>query len=205
MRALKFRISGKPLEQIYVCFIRPLLEYCDSVWDNSSSKMKKKLDAIHVEAARTITGATKLCSIDKLLSELGLDTLQSKRDKHKLVIFYKIMNGLTPDYLRDLVLPLVQEASNYNLRNSDHIQTFHANTNLFYNSFLPSTIRAWNSLPNDVKLSSSVAAFKYRLNMNINKPPRYFNCGTRMGQILHARLRFDCSSLNAHLYRKKYS
>ena len=71
MRALKFRISRKSLEQMYVSFIRPLLEYCDSVWDNSSSEMKKKLDAIHIEAARTITGATKLCSIDKLLSELG--------------------------------------------------------------------------------------------------------------------------------------
>ena len=202
MRALKFRISRKSLEQMYVSFIRPLLEYCDSVWDNSSSEMKTKLDAIPIEAARTITGATKLCSIDKLLSELAWETLQSRREKHELVIFYKIMNGLTPDYLRDLVPPLVQEASNYNLRTSDHIQTFHANTNLFYNSFLPSTIRAWNSLPNDVRSSSSVAAFKYRLNMNISKPPRYFNCSTRMGQILHARLRLDCSSLNAHLYRK---
>ena len=112
------------------------------------------------------------------------------------------MIGLTPDNLRDLVPQLVQEASNYNLRNSGHIQTFRENTNLFYNSLLPSTIRARNSLPNDVKSSSSVAAFKYRLNMNISKPPRYFNCDTRMGQILHARLRLDCSSLNAHLYRK---
>ena len=203
MGALKFRISRTSLEQMYVSFIRPLLEYFDSVWVNSSPEIKKKLDAIHIEAARTSTGATKLCSIDKLLSELGWETLQSRRDKHKLVIFYKIMNGLTPDYLRDLVPPLVQEASNYNLRNSDHIQTFHANTNLFYNSFLSSTIRAWNSLPNDVKSASSVAAFKYRLNMNISKPPRYFNCGTRMGQILHAQLRLDCCSLNAHLYPKK--
>ena len=44
MRALKFRISRKSLEQMYISFIRPLLEYCDSVWDNSSSEMKKKLD-----------------------------------------------------------------------------------------------------------------------------------------------------------------
>ena len=130
MRALKFRISRKSLEQMTVSFIRPLLEYCNPVWDNSSSEMKKTLDAIHIEAARTITGTTKLCSIDKLLSELGWETVQSRRDKHKLVIFYKIMNGLTPDFLRDLVPPLVQEASNYNLRNSDHIQTYHANTNL---------------------------------------------------------------------------
>ena len=71
MRALKFRISRKSLEQMYISFIRPLLEYCDSVWDNSSTKTKKKLETIHIEAARTITGATKLCSIDNLLVELG--------------------------------------------------------------------------------------------------------------------------------------
>ena len=85
------------------------------------TEMKKKLDAIHIEAARTITGTTKLCNIDKLVLELGWETLQSRRDKHKLVIFYKIMNGLTPDYLRDLVPQLVQEASNYNLRSYTNI------------------------------------------------------------------------------------
>ena len=164
--------------------------------------ISRQLEQLHVPALLIYAASTS--SIDKLLSKLGWDTLQSRRDKHKLLAFYKIMNGLTPDYLRDLVPPLVriQEASNYNLRNSDHIQTFHANTNLFYNSFLPSTIRAWNFLPNDVRSSSSVAAFKYRLNMNISKPPRYFNCGTRMRQILHARLRLDCSSLNAHVTEK---
>ena len=64
MRALKFRISRKSLEQIYISIFG---HSCD----NSSSETKKKLEAIHIEAARTITGATKLCSIDKLLSEHG--------------------------------------------------------------------------------------------------------------------------------------
>ena len=41
MRALKFRVSRKSLEKIYISFIRPLLEYCDSVWDNSSTEAKK--------------------------------------------------------------------------------------------------------------------------------------------------------------------
>ena len=201
MRALKFRISRTSLEKMYISFIRPLLEYCYSVWDNSSTETKKKLETIHIEAARTITGATKLCSIDKLLVELGWETLQSRRDKHKLVMFYKIMNGSTPAYLRDLVPNKCMEP-NYNLRNSDSIRTIQANTNLFYDSFLPSTIRAWNSLPNDIKSSSSVAAFEYRLNTNLSKPPRYYNCGSRIGQILHTRLRLECSSLNYHLYRK---
>ena len=68
-------------------------------------KRKKQLDSIHIEAARIITGATKLCSINKLSVDVGWDSLQNRRNKHKLVIFYKIMNGLTPDYLSDCVPP----------------------------------------------------------------------------------------------------
>ena len=89
MRALKFRISRKALKQMYISFIRPLLEYCDSVWDNASTETKQKLEAVHIEAARTIAGATKLCSIQKLFDDLGWESLQSRRNKHKLVIFYK--------------------------------------------------------------------------------------------------------------------
>ena len=165
-------------------------------------KRKKQLDSIHIEAARIITGATKLCSINKLFVDIGWDSLQNRRNKHKLVIFYKIMNGLTPDYLSGCVPPLVQDTTTYNLRNSNDIQSLHANTNLFYNSFFPSTIRAWNSLPEDIKQATSVASFKYRLNKDIKKPPKYYNAGTRIGQILQARMRMECSSLNSHLYRK---
>ena len=121
-----------------------------TVWDNSSTEAKKQLEAIHIEAARTITGATKLCSINRLLDELGLESLQNRRNKHKLIIFYKIMNGLTPNYLSDLLPPLVHETTTYTLRNANHIQTIHANTNLYFNSFVPSTIRAWN-FSDDIK------------------------------------------------------
>ena len=145
---------------MYISFILPLLEYCDSVWDNASTESKKKLDAIHIEAGRIIFGATKLCSVEKLLVELGWDSLQNRRNKHKLVIFYKIMHGHSPYYLRDLVPPLVQETSNYNLRNANNIQTFASKTNLFYNSFSPSSVRAWNSLSEEIKQTSSLSAFK---------------------------------------------
>ena len=157
----------------------------------------------NIEAARIITGATKLCSIEKLLSDLGWKSLQNRRNKHKLVIFYKIINGLAPNYFLDLVPPIIQETTNYNLQNADDIQTLHARTNLYYNSLSPSTIRAWNSLPEDTKQSPSISSFKFRLNRDMNKPPKYYNTCTRMGQILHTRIRLECSSLNAHLYRKK--
>ena len=202
LRALKFRVSRKSLEKLYISFIRPLLEYSDSVWDNCSSESKKQLEAIHTESARIVSGATKLCSIEKLFVELGWESLQSRRNKHKLILFYKILHGLTPDYLYDLVPPLVQHTTSYNLRNSDNIQNYRARSNLFLNSFFPSTIRAWNDLPNDTKNASSVASFKHRLNRNLKPPPKYYNVGSRKGQILQARLRLECSSLNSDLYRK---
>ncbi|MCG7879157.1 MAG: reverse transcriptase domain-containing protein, partial [Candidatus Thiodiazotropha endolucinida] len=201
LRALKFRVSRKALEKMYMSFIRPLLEYSDVVWDNCSLESKKQLDAIHVEAARIITGATKLCSVEKLFSELGWESLQSRRNKHKLVIFYKALHGIAPEYLFDLVPATLQERTRYNLRNSDHILNYRAKTSLFLDSFFPSTIRAWNNLPNDVKEATSVASFKRALNRNTIVPP-YFNAGARIGQILHARLRMGCSSLNSDLYRK---
>ena len=97
LNALKFKLNRNALEKIYISFIRPLLEYSDAVWDNASTENKKRLEAVHNEAARIITGATKLCSINKFLTDLGWGSLQSRRTKHKLKPFYKIVNGLTPE------------------------------------------------------------------------------------------------------------
>ena len=66
----------------------------------------------------------------------------------------------------------------------------------------PSTIRAWNNLPNEIKESTSVSTFKFQLNKNHPKPHKYFNVGSRLDQVLGARLRIECTVLNADLYQK---
>ena len=91
-------------------------------------------------------------------------------------MFYKTINGLTPEYLRELVPPLVQGASTYALRNADHIRTIHASSNLYYSSFFPSTIRASNSLSDEIESAPNVAAFKYCLNENLRKPCHHAIC-----------------------------
>ena len=73
-------------------------------------------------------------------------------------------------------------------------------TNLFSNSFFPSTVRAWNDLPNDIKNAPSVGSFKYKINKSLRSPPKFYNAGTRKGQILQARLRLECSSLKPQLH-----
>ena len=99
MRRLKYEIDRKSLEIIYTTFIRPILEYADVIWDNCSNYEKKELEKIQIEAARIATGATKFISVRNLYNEIGLETLEKRRINHKLILFYKMYNNLTPHYL----------------------------------------------------------------------------------------------------------
>ena len=202
MRKLKFQLDRRSLQIIYFSFVRPLLEYADVVWDNCFQYEANELEKIQNEAARIVTGATKLVSINKLMNETGWESLSTRRKKHKLTLFYKMNNGLCPNYLTSLIPQTVGNNTTYSLRNASNIQTIHAKSQLYYNSFLPSVIRDWNELPMDTRNASSLNSFKHKLNTNIKVPPVYFNDGIRLGQIYHSRLRTDCSSLNSHLYAK---
>ena len=62
--------------------------------------------------------AARIISLEKLLAGLGWDSLQERRIKHKLVIFYKIINNLSPNYLQEFVPHLVQDVNHYRLKNS---------------------------------------------------------------------------------------
>ena len=90
----------------------------------------------------------------------------------------------------------------YNTRNASALPVVRTRTSLYYNSFIPSSVRLWNLRPDNIRLSPSIQALKYSLTSNISSKPFYYYTGSRLGQILHSRLRMQCSSLNHHLYRK---
>ena len=118
----------------------------------------------------------------------------------KLVLFYKIVNHFTPLYLYSLIPPTVNETSRYNLSNAINISTINARTNQYVNSFLPSTIRDWNSLSEEHRNSTSFASFKHTLNQSNISVLKYFFAGDRRLQVLHTRLRTKCSALNYEIY-----
>ena len=202
MRKLKFKLDRKSLETIYLTFIRPLLEYGDVIWDNCTQYEKNELDKIQNEAARITTGTTKLVSLDNLYKEGGWQTLHRRRQDHKITLFYKMFNQLTPVYLSSLIPQQVNAISHHNLRNSNDIHTIRSNTSLYHNSFRPSTLRQWNSLPVEVRQLNTLSSFKTFLKKDLQSVPTYYYCGSRKAQILHARLRTGCSSLNMDLFHK---
>ena len=84
------------LKKIYISFVRPILEYANIVWDNCTQYETNAIERIQLEAARIVTGATRLVSLDMLSKETGWECLPDRRHKHKMCQFYKMINDLTP-------------------------------------------------------------------------------------------------------------
>jgi hypothetical protein len=123
-----------------------------------------------------------------------------------IVMFYKIMNDLAPNYLRDLIPEYVNERHQHNTRNADnHITAFICRTASLDRSFIPSTIKGWNSLNKSIRSSPTINSLKNALSklpeFFIEKPPTYQHIGPRPENITLARLRNNCSALAAHLQR----
>lgn len=202
LRKFKFILDRGILEKIYLSFVRPLLEYGDVIWDNNSVQSINKLEGIQTEAARIITGGTRLVSINKLYIETGWERLKDRREKHRLTYFYKMRNGLTPEFLSNLVPQNLRSIHDHNTRHSHIIPPIRTRTALYSNYFLPQSVRSWNHLVNDTKNCPSLNAFKSTLNFSNKKKSFIYYIGSRLGQIHHARLRMECSALNYHLFSK---
>ena len=83
----------------------------------SNNPLKK----VNIEVARIVSGATKLVSLYLLYKEVGWETLDKRREKHKLIQFYKMIKGLTPSYLSNLIPSRHEQNHRYRTRNSSHL------------------------------------------------------------------------------------
>ena len=103
MCRLKLSLDRQALQITYFSFIRPILEYGDVIWCNFPQYQMDMLDKIQNEAPRITTGRSRFVSIADLKKECGWETLADRRFKHQIILFYKLQNGLVPNYLCDLV------------------------------------------------------------------------------------------------------
>ena len=130
MRKLKFLLDRKSLQTIYFSFVRPLLECADVVWDNCTQYEVEELEKIQNEAVQ-ITGATRLLSFNLLHCETGWDSLASRRNKDKIIMFYEMYTGLFSAYLSALIRATIGANVSYNLRNPHNLQIVQCRSQLY--------------------------------------------------------------------------
>ena len=111
------------------------------------------------------------------------------------------LNGLkTPEYLSVLIPKKTQERMPYTLRNSQDLSQNISRSTQYQNSFLSSTTKVWNTLPQEIRNSMHVTEFKNHLNRGNEKIPNHYYSGNRPGQIIQSRMRMRCSPLHADLH-----
>lgn len=202
MRMLKFKIKRVTINQIYISYLRPILEYASIVWDNCAQYEKDTLERLQYDAARVVTGLTRSVSIERLLREIGWVSLSDRRKMQKLILVYKYKHENLPSYLNELFPETVNEANPYNLRNNNNFTALARRTEIYAQSVIPSAVKLWNDLNLDIRELTTLSSFKLKLK-EIFKPqsiPHFFLVGDRSEQIYHARIRNRCSNLNSDLY-----
>lgn len=194
------------LNLIYKIYLRPIFDYCDVVYDsNLTVTDAMRLERLQLKIARLVTGAHFRSPTNDLLTDVGWETLKTRRTLHKLTEFYKINDEriTTPEYLTRITLPTRSQETRRTLRNANNITTHRHRLTLFRNSFFPDSTHKWNSLSIDTRNQPNLKSFRKAVahHYDVKKPERYFSLGTKLGNKLNTRMRLKTSALNAHLFR----
>ena len=200
MSRLMYKLDRKTLQTMYFSFVRPKLEYANIVWSNLNQTQALQVELIQKRAGRIVSGAIRGTSSDTIYNELGWDSLGSRREQQQILFMHKVVNGLVPNYLSDLLPETVGDRTLYNLRNKDNLQSIPARTTAFYKTLIPSAVRSWNLLDLDLKGIQDHKTFKNEYFKSRPKPNSLYFYGERKIAIIHARMRMKCSTLNAHLF-----
>ena len=145
------------MSMYYISSIHPI-EYASVVFDNLSNQDNLRLENVQRRAALVCTGALKSTESLKLLTDLEWESLQSRRNRAKLILLYKIMHGKAPLYLQNLLPPnTVQDR--YSLRQVQNHRNVRARIKTYEMSYFPSALKCWNCLPLNVSSSDSISIF----------------------------------------------
>jgi hypothetical protein len=78
---------------LYKSIVRPLLEYCTSVWSPYLKKDVRKIESIQRRATKLVP-IVKDLSYENRLKTLGLPTLEYRRDRYDMIQVYKALHDI---------------------------------------------------------------------------------------------------------------
>ena len=97
LRELQNLLSRSTLITICKDFVRPLLNYGDTLYNQTYNS------SFHETACLALTGTIRGSSKEKIYQELGFESLRVHQWCRKFCVFYKVWNNGHPQYLFNLI------------------------------------------------------------------------------------------------------
>ncbi len=157
-----YLIAISPLTATFLAFVKLhffilkiyLNGYCNALLGGCSARLINKLQMVQNDAPRVLTRIRKYDHISPVMSTLL--PIKQRIDFTILLITYKALNGLAPQYLSELlshfghlIIPRISTST------AGGISFFHLAPKL------------WNNLPNNVREADTLCQFKSRLKTHL--------------------------------------
>ena len=166
-------LSTESTRTLVNAFVTSRIDSCNSLLYGLPNYLIQRLQYALNSAARLISMSRKADHITPLLIELHWLPVEQRINFKILLFTYKIVNGLAPMYLSQLLVPYVPRRD---LRSADKLlfcQPSYRTKSYGSRAFSVSAPCLWNKLPMDIKCSPSTAIFKRKLKTHLFKLAYY--------------------------------
>ena len=146
-----------------------VIDYDSNTCGATSNTNVERLNELQKRAARIILNDDYMTPSADMFKSLCWMTVNNRLKYNKAVFTNKAINGLTPSYISDLLKQIAKTCSR-TLRSSEtrSLTVPRSRTALCEGSFSRSAPKLWNSLPDTVRMTSTLTAFKMILKEHID-------------------------------------
>ena len=154
-------------ETLIHAFVSSRLDYCNVLFSGLPNSSLKNLQLVQNAAARILTNTRKFDHITPILSSLHWLPIQARSDFKVLLLTYKILNGLAPLYLSNLIVRYLParalRSQNKGLLVIPRVKKKSAG----FRAFAYRAPYLWNNLPAVIRDACSVDVFKSSLKTHL--------------------------------------
>ena len=162
---IKRYLNESAIKTIVQAVVLSRLDYCNSLYNGLNQKSIQRLQLTQNKAVRIITGATRRDHITPIMNTLTWLPIKKRCQYKLMIITYKALHNTAPQYFCDL-LNWYKPTRSLRSQTVPSLVPSRSKT-IKHGRRLCDTSAAtlWNSLPNDIRLSSNIHHFKRLLKL----------------------------------------